>query len=202
MSETDPTDSLPDDLPPRLAADLASLFPPPKVSPAIDQRILNTARAALANRRRRTLRWPGVAAAVAAIAAGVLIAIRLVPYQHAGPSVAQAPVTTQPSLPGDVNGDGRVDILDAFVVARALADKSRTTPLPAAWDVNHDGVIDQKDVDWIANAAVRVSGTVSATARGSDDVVQLATQLRALRPRAQQAVVAQIERAADGAMAQ
>ncbi len=62
---------------------------------------------------------------------------------------------SQPSNPvalvGDVNGDGKVDILDAYLVARAIATHASLNP---AWDVNRDGVVDQKDVDWIANTSV------------------------------------------------
>ena len=79
-----------------------------------------------------------------------------------------------------MDGNGRIDILDAFTVARALADKGRTGPLPAAWDVNGDGVVDQKDVDWLANAAVRVGGVARGQPGGAGEVLRLAEKLGAL----------------------
>jgi len=54
----------------------------------------------------------------------------------------------------DVNRDGRVDILDAFALARELERGAK--PSPAA-DLNHDGVVDRRDVDAIANKAVKLA---------------------------------------------
>ena len=45
----------------------------------------------------------------------------------------------------------RVDILDAFALARQLRDGRATTP---SQDLNGDGVVDQKDVEIIARRAV------------------------------------------------
>ncbi len=57
---------------------------------------------------------------------------------------------------GDVNGDGRVDIVDALSLARKL--QSGQTP-PPRLDLNRDGVIDQRDVDLIAQQAVTPEGS-------------------------------------------
>ncbi len=51
----------------------------------------------------------------------------------------------------DVNGDGAVDILDAFLVAERLQAGPRA---PLKWDMNSDGRVDQADVDWLAAKAV------------------------------------------------
>ena len=51
----------------------------------------------------------------------------------------------------DINHDGRVDILDAFQLARELESGAK----PAA-DLNGDGVVDQRDADLIAARAVRL----------------------------------------------
>ncbi|QOV88910.1 dockerin type I domain-containing protein [Humisphaera borealis] len=56
----------------------------------------------------------------------------------------------------DIDRSGRVDILDAFTVARGV----KTGKTAASWDANGDGVIDQRDVDQIAAIAVRVKGGV------------------------------------------
>jgi hypothetical protein len=57
---------------------------------------------------------------------------------------------------GDVDGNGRVDILDAFLLAKKADAHAR----PAAkWeDVNGDGVLDRRDVDAVAETAVRLPG--------------------------------------------
>ena len=92
-------------------------------------------------------RWIGAAAAAAAV---VALAVRVA--HSPGPTGSPRP---QLARLADVNHDGRVDILDAYLVARRIADKQ---PLDPAWDINGDGVVDQKDVDLIANMAVSVSG--------------------------------------------
>ncbi|HSV99962.1 MAG TPA: dockerin type I domain-containing protein [Sedimentisphaerales bacterium] len=53
----------------------------------------------------------------------------------------------------DLDGNGRVDILDAFRLAKGIESRGPTT---AEWDVNGDGRIDRDDVDDVAFAAVRL----------------------------------------------
>lgn len=55
---------------------------------------------------------------------------------------------------GDVDGDGRVDIVDAY--ALALHIQSGGTPRPA-WDQNGDGVVDERDVDALARQSVSLA---------------------------------------------
>ena len=70
-----------------------------------------------------------------------------------------------------------VTILDAFALARMLEARQKdpaaggASAIPAAWDVDGNGVIDQRDVDAIAQRAVKLSsvtGTASP-ARGAAD---------------------------------
>jgi hypothetical protein len=51
----------------------------------------------------------------------------------------------------DLNHDGRVDILDAFELARQLKSGGASNP---ALDMNGDGIVDQRDVEIIAARAV------------------------------------------------
>ena len=51
----------------------------------------------------------------------------------------------------DVNGDGRLDILDAFALARRM---ERREVIGTRADFNRDGEITRADVDWLARAAV------------------------------------------------
>lgn len=55
------------------------------------------------------------------------------------------------SLREDLNRDGEVNILDAFMLARKLQNPA---PVDPNLDVNGDGVIDQRDVDTVAAHAV------------------------------------------------
>lgn len=55
---------------------------------------------------------------------------------------------------GDVNGDGRVDILDAFVLAKAVEAGAAA----GEWDLSGDGRVDRADVERVARAAVAVRG--------------------------------------------
>jgi Dockerin type I domain len=117
---------------------------PVEVPVHLDRMILSAARVCLDRRKRaiRVLRWgTAIAAAV------VLLAIARFDIVH-------KPAASPIAMVGDANGDGHVDILDALIVARGMAQHEK---LPAAWDVNGDGVVDQKDVDLIAQMAVNVS---------------------------------------------
>jgi hypothetical protein len=136
-----------EEIPPLLREDLVQLFNrAPAIASDVDASILSSARSAY-ERRMKFRPFVRRVVVVGSIAAGLVITFTLVSVlHHAPPRLAQI---------GDVNRDGRVDILDALVVARALADGGK---LDASWDMNHDGVVDQKDVDWIAATAVNVSG--------------------------------------------
>ena len=53
----------------------------------------------------------------------------------------------------DIDQSGRIDILDAFKLARHIesADRPETK-----WDINGDGSVNRDDVDYVAFAAVRL----------------------------------------------
>ena len=96
--------------------------------------------AILRRTRRRLSRWPTGwwAAAAALVAAGWFGWMEL---GSRGRSPHQ-----------DVNGDGRVDMRDALVLARRVANGEASRQ----WDFNRDGVIDQRDAEAVARHAVRV----------------------------------------------
>ena len=57
------------------------------------------------------------------------------------------PLTTETRLPADVNGDGRVNVLDLVTVARSLGKPASNNP---AADLNDDGVINVLDLVIVA----------------------------------------------------
>ena len=139
-----------DDIPEKLAGDLRGLFAHDVAVPGdVERAILGSARRSLVGRRRIIAierLTAGVAAAAAAAAAVYFLAVRNPePISKGEPVVA--------SLAADVDGNGRVDILDAFLLARRL---EASEPVSRALDLNGDGVVDEKDVDAIAQAAVKL----------------------------------------------
>lgn len=82
-------------------------------------------------------RWIGIAAALAFV---MILAPRW--------------GSTAPALAADLDGDGEVNVLDAFALARSLESGGR---MLIAWDVNQDGVVDEGDVRAIAAQAVRIA---------------------------------------------
>jgi hypothetical protein len=102
----------------------------------VDSAILAAAARNLAKGRGRSWQW--LSAAAALVVAGWLAWMQL------GTQIARE----------DVNRDGRVDILDAFVLSRRISSGGVQG---IQWDLNRDGVIDKRDVDLIAKRAVRLA---------------------------------------------
>ena len=134
----------------RFRKDLRGLFGPPgAVPPQVDKAIMEQADRRLAKPRRLIvrMRWAaGVAAAAAVILVGVVL--------FNPPSAIRHPPSTSPGLAegrADIDGNGRVDILDAFQLARHIESRG---PADERWDLNGDGRVDKDDVDLAAFAAV------------------------------------------------
>ena len=137
--------------PPKLVAalrrtQLPGVFGPPTV----DEAILRAARNHLAPARppKRSslatwLRWAAFATACVLV---VVMAHRL--SRPDSPSNSGRAFVRE-----DVNHDKRVDILDAFQLARQL--NSGAKPLPN-YDVTGDGVVDRRDIEFIAAQAVKL----------------------------------------------
>ena len=71
------------------------------------------------------------------------------------PESQQADVDNQDNIPGDIDGDGIVDITDAVaLINRYLAGTATTLDLSIA-DMNNDGVVDITDAVAIVNKYLR-----------------------------------------------
>ncbi len=158
-----PTDS---DLqaPPAFARDLKALYTPPSAIPlTTDQAILaRTRRQSVGRRRKRLLvRWAVPPAAAAAVIMWVVFNPFVTPDVDDSPHFeASGPLATrQPADHRDIDGNGRVDILDALALARSIKD-NHVAQQP--WDFNGDGLIDRKDVDTVAQSAVRLNKGASS----------------------------------------
>lgn len=118
---------------PEFAEALRRLAPPaPRVPAELDAAILAAARHPRPSRRPRlpVARWLVPLAAAAALVLWLL------------PS----------AMAGDLDGDRRVDIVDAYLLAvqveRGAADRR--------FDLNRDGDVDRRDVERLAGLAVRL----------------------------------------------
>ena len=158
-------DDLEAHVPDRLRRDLGDLFQPPGAIPAqVDKSILDQARRRLAKPRPLIvrLRW---AAGIGAVAAVIILGFILFNPQ----SAIKSPQSRPPALAegrADIDGNGRVDILDAFRLARRIESRGPADP---KWDLNGDGRIDRDDVDLVAAAAVRLGS--GAQARRGDGIL-------------------------------
>lgn len=142
-------------LPRELADDIAGLYEPPaRVPSEIDENILFSARRQFDDTRRSRW-WGGIGVAVASVMLVFLLqhALRKPPQRHEIDSPISIPKFV--ASREDIDGSGRVDILDAFTLARHLkAGES----IRSEWDINQDGTINQTDVDAVAMTAVQLNG--------------------------------------------
>jgi len=138
--------------PPRLKAELSDLFgSAPAMGREVDDRILGAVhdQAIARHRRRWVIRY--ALGSVAAAAAVLLIAIKI---SHRDQPAVHDPAAAVATAE-DVNKDGKLDILDAYLMARKVANKES---LGSEWDFNYDGIVDTKDVDVVAFGAVKLKG--------------------------------------------
>jgi len=102
--------------------------------------------------RRRRPRWlrPLYIAAPLAAAASIMVFVTTV----RSPQLSQPAASAPAAAAADLNSDGKIDIVDALLLARDLKRQSAQQP---QWDLNGDGRVDQADIDRIAQAAVSLS---------------------------------------------
>jgi len=158
---------------PKLSADLNTLFKPQSsVPPEVDRAVMDQANRRFIRRDRphvflsktrvRVFRGAHIWR-IAAAAAVIIFAFSLdLTTQKPGPTTDSS--LTVEARAVDIDRNGRVDILDAFKLARHVesADYTKKNLSPvsstgqAGWDINGDGLVNRKDVDEVAFAAVRL----------------------------------------------
>jgi len=138
----------------KLSADLNALFQPQiGVPPEVDRAVMNRAHKHLVPLQsgkswHRRIHWGWRIAAAAAV---IILAFSLDLTKQ--PDPATDSLTLSKAQAVDIDRNGRVDILDAFKLARHIESADHTE---TEWDFNGDGQIDRSDVDVVAFAAVRL----------------------------------------------
>ncbi len=171
-SEKSPSSDLPDNLPDDVVASLKARYGHgPVASPATNQAVLADAARHLkaACRPRRTRSWQWVRAGLPlATAAGFLLLLIRSTNDPPQPEVAETvflgnspeltrslsrggPVSSSGDRSRDIDRDGQINILDAFLLARLVVAGDAD---PGSGDLNQDGTVDQQDIDLVAADAV------------------------------------------------
>ena len=133
-----------------LATPIAAIEIPAARDQAIRSLAQQRARQVVAQiERRRRPRWlrPLYVAAPLAAAASIVFFVTL----QRSPQMAPPPAAISAPASADINRDGKVDIVDALQLARAIKSQQARD---LRWDQNGDGRVDQVDIDRIAQAAV------------------------------------------------
>jgi len=141
-------------IPSKLSADLKALFQPQVgVPPEVDRAVMDRAHKHFAGiiptkDKRLRIHW---AWRIAAAAAVIIFAFSLDLTEQTAPITGRFSLSETQAV--DIDRNGRVDILDAFKLAKNIESAG---PAETEWDINGDGLIDRSDVDVVALAAVRL----------------------------------------------
>ena len=145
---------------PKLSEDLNTLFKPQFSVPSeVDRAIIDKAHQHFIPKhwRHRVFRHVSLWR-IAAAAAVIIFAFSLNLTEKPGPSTSRTVLVEAQAV--DIDRNGRVDILDAFKLARHVESAKYTeTNLSLrkqGWDINGDGLVDRNDVDLVAFASVRL----------------------------------------------
>ena len=125
-----------------------------KIPQELDDAILKRASEALAPTAPKRLRL-GKPAAWIAVAASLTLIIWISDMIRSAVITKQQEVSAA-VMPGDIDRNGKVDILDAFKLARVLDNTAASSPPITTHinDLNTDGTVDSLDVNAIAMKAV------------------------------------------------
>lgn len=135
---------------PKLSEDLNTLFKPQfSVPPELDRAIIDKAHQHFIPKHWRHRIFHHISIwRIAAAAAVIIFAFSLNLTQKPGPSTSRSVLVGAQAV--DIDRNGRVDILDAFKLARHI----ESADAEKKWDINGDGFVNRKDVDLVASAAV------------------------------------------------
>lgn len=150
--------SLPEDqLPDAIIHELRnSDFVPFEIPPQRTAKILQEARRGLVTRRpvRRTRAWVRATAVISSFCAALLVCVVTQLGDKPQPAVGRQAIVTKPAQPAsgskDVDDNGTVNILDAYLMARLLESGSPGDK----WDFNEDGQLNEDDIRLVAFEAV------------------------------------------------
>ena len=137
----------------KFSEDLNILFKPQfSIPPEVDRAVLDEAHQHLTQKHwsHRILQHINIWR-IAAAAAVIIFAFSLNLTQKPEPTTSQSLLVEARAV--DIDRNGRVDILDAFKLARYVESADRTDK---KWDINGDGLVNSNDVDLVASAAVRL----------------------------------------------
>ena len=141
-------------VPSKLSADMKAIFQPQVgVPPEVDRAVMDGIHKHFAplqsgTGRRLRIHWVWRIAAAAAV---IILAFSLDLSKQGGPTTDRFSASETQVV--DIDRNGRVDILDAFKLAKQIESAG---PAATEWDINDDGLIDRSDVDVVALAAVRL----------------------------------------------
>lgn len=102
-------------------------------------------------------KW-AMAAAMGVLVCAVSLSIFFRSKMSENAALKESAAITHASLSEDVDGNGRVDIIDAYIMHRKLA---LNVPVPDDLDLNGDGKTDQADMKIIAHRSVSLERRVS-----------------------------------------
>ena len=142
------------DLPQPVQDALRGLYAPPPVPPELDERVLLLARQAFARRMRTRMILRRTAAVGGAVAAAVALFFGVQAMRPGETATPQVAVLDGSRAVGDVDGSGRVDIVDALALAKRVEAGDAASP---AWeDLDRDGKVTRADVEQVAQLAVKL----------------------------------------------
>ncbi len=135
---------------PEFSADLRTLFKPQlSVPPEVDRAVIDKSHQHFIPKHWRHRIFQHVSLwRIAAAAAVIIFAFSLNLTQKPGPTINSSFIVEAQAV--DIDRNGRVDILDAFKLARHIESANAEKK----WDINGDGFVNRKDVDLVASAAV------------------------------------------------
>ena len=147
----------------KFSADLNALLKPKlSIPPEADQAVIDRVNKHFIRREsatggRRRFRWVGLWR-IAAAAAVIIFAFSLNLTKKPEPNTIRSTLVEARVI--DIDRNGRVDILDAFKLARHVQSsdytKANLSLRKQGWYINGDGRVDRNDVDLVAFASVRL----------------------------------------------